>query len=174
MASTKYLTRKNTQWWRYDNVESVTVETLDVMSAEYRDLFTQTGDGWAAYGTYQSPEATAPYPYRTTRTKEDFNGQAGIVIQPGTLAIKTQGYTSGVAGNPSPIVDNSIIVATETVTAQVSDEVAHEDLRQTQLTVTHWKVDHGAAAEPRYDYITWADGDAWSDYPPGYLTTDNQ
>ena len=164
--ATQYLTRKNAQWWRYDNVEAVTVETLNVMSAEYRDLFTQTGDGWAAYGTYQDLEPADPNETRTHRTKQDFDGQSGVVLMPGELDIFTQGYTDSV----NRVRDTSIVVATETVTAQVSDDVAHEGLRQTQLTVSHWRIDRGSSFTPRYIYATWADGDTWADFPPGYLT----
>jgi len=86
----------------------------------YRNEFATTGAGWAAYGTYTTPEPADPYPNKTTRTKQDFGAQAGIVIVPGELSIKTQGYTS----STPRIYDSSIVVATESVKASVTDSIA--------------------------------------------------
>jgi hypothetical protein len=152
MAKTQYLTRRNTQWWRFDNVVAVTVETLNVMSSDYRDLFNQTGAGWAGVGDI------TPAPTATSKAEKTVVGQSGLVLTPGALAVVPLGPTTTQTG---------VTIGTTSVTAALSDEVAHEDLRQTELNVTHWKVDRGASTEPRYIYQTWADGDAWSDYPPG-------
>lgn len=138
-----------------------TADEMNVWSSEFRDTFNQTGDGWAAYGTYTEPEALT-FDIKTVRTKQDFASQAGVVIVPGALSVKTQGFTS----STPRVYDSSIVVATETMSASVSDEVAHHPLRQTLLKRTHWKFDRGSSAAPRYLYATWADGDIIANNPP--------
>lgn len=171
--ATQYLTRKNTQWWRYDDVENVTVETLNVMSAEYRDLFSQTGASWAVWKDITNTTTSFPAYIETFKVEKSVSGQAGVTLIPGEFEAKPLGTQSTQVGG-NTLSNAGVSLAAATVTHALSDEVAHEDLRQTQLTVTHWKIDRGASFTPRYIYATWADGDAWSDYPPGYLTTDNQ
>lgn len=134
-------------------------DDLRVWSSEYRDQFSQVGDGWDVYGTFQTPEDAPPYSPKTTRAKQSFAGQAGVVVAPGPLEVKTQGYTD----SGGIVHDGSIVLATETASAAVSDEVAHAPLRQTALKRTHWKFvvsNFGAL------YATWESGDIISNNPP--------
>jgi hypothetical protein len=55
---------------------------------------------------------------------------------------------------------------TGTVAATNSDEIAHEDLRQTKLPRTAWKFDFGAAVTPRYSYAFIELGDIIANNPP--------
>jgi hypothetical protein len=58
-------------------------------------------------------------------------------------------------------------VKSATITSSASsDEVAHEDLRQTSLSRTFWKFDIGAAATPRYLYAWVLEGDIIANNPP--------
>lgn len=134
-------------------------DDLRVWSSEYRDQFSQTGEGWKVYGTYTSETVGSPPETVTHRSNVPYAGQSGIVIVPGSLSVKTQGATTG-SGQPA---DNSIVVATEAVSASISDEVAHTPLRQTSLKRTHWKFvisNFGSL------YATWESGDIISNNPP--------
>lgn len=161
MASTQYLTRKNLQCLRYDNVEAITVEVLNVMSQEFRDLFDYEATT-RLYGTYSRPSVTPPYPTETFHTTEDFTS-SGVTLVPdtGNLVLHQIGMTDGSGNNQY----SGIKYTSTSMAPTVSDEVAHHDLRQTQLDITHWKIDRGASFIPRYIYATWADGDTWADYP---------
>lgn len=162
MASTQYLTRKNLQCLRYDNVVAITVENLNVMSQEYRDLFNYSSTN-TLYGTYSKPSLAPPsYPIETYQTTENIQS-SGVTIIPdtGNLILRQIGFTDG-AGN---FQGTGIKYSSSTMAPTVSDEVAHHGLRQTELEITHWKIDRGTDIVPRYIHVTWADGDAWADYP---------
>lgn len=71
----------------------------------------------------------------------------------------------GVAtSDPSSPSTNALTIAASTPVS--SDEVAHEDLRQTYLARTFWKFDRGASATPRYLFAQVQEGDIVADNPP--------
>lgn len=61
--------------------------------------------------------------------------------------------------------DHKELVSTISSTAQ-SDEVSHWALRQTQLTISFWKIDRGASVSPRYLYAQYQEGDIFARNPP--------
>jgi len=126
-----------------------TADELNVWSSEFRDIFNQTGAGWAGTGTYNAPSVV--------KASSPVAGQAGVVLTPGTLAVSAMGTTN---------LETSVVIGTTSITAAVSDEITHSPLRQTLLKRTHWKFDLGASATPRYLYATWADGDIVANNPP--------
>ncbi len=114
----------------------VSVDEILVWSGEYRDIF-------ASAISLSSAIAGAPSTYSG----------------PGTLT------SANFLANPMmPVIaDNTF---TLTPSADKSDEVAHEPLRQTALKRTCWKFDYGAAATPRYGYAFVMDGDIIANNPP--------
>jgi hypothetical protein len=127
-----------------------TADELNVWSSEFRDIFNQTGASWAGIGEY------SPTYYNTTGN-DPVAGQAGVVITPGSLAITAMGSSGAQTG---------VKLGSTSATAAISDEIAHQPLRQTLLKRTHWKFDRGSTATPRYLYATWADGDIIANNPP--------
>jgi hypothetical protein len=123
-----------------------TADEINVWSAEFRDIFNQTGAGWGAYGSYTSGGATAT-------AVDPVVGQAGVVVVPDSLS-------------PLAISTGGIKLGASTMLPAISDEVAHASLRQTLLKRTHWKFDRGSGHTPRYLYATWADGDIIANNPP--------
>lgn len=88
-------------------------------------------------------------------------GSAGLA--PGPLAGKAT--VPGLATS----IQGSTTLSSATITPAVSptsDEVAHEDLRQTLLKGTFWKFDRGTSANPRYLYAEYQEGDIIADNPP--------
>lgn len=126
-----------------------TADELNVWSSEFRDIFNQTGAGWAGLGDF--------YNGSTVSGSDPVVGQAGVVITPGALEISGMGVTGAETG---------IKVGSTSATAAISDEIAHAPYRQTLLKRTHWKFDRGSTATPRYLYATWADGDIVANNPP--------
>lgn len=126
-----------------------TADELNVWSSEFRDIFNQTGAGWAALGTYSTASVN--------KASDPVAGQAGVVITPGDMTV-------GALGPPG--IETAVKLGSLTATAAVSDEITHAPLRQTLLKRTHWKFDRGSTATPRYLYATWADGDIVANNPP--------
>jgi hypothetical protein len=126
-----------------------TADEMNVWSSEFRDIFNQTGAGWAGTGTYNAPSVV--------KASDPVVGQAGVVLTPGTLSVSAMGTTN---------LETAVKIGTTSITASVSDEITHSPLRQTLLKRTHWKFDLGSAATPRYLYATWADGDIVANNPP--------
>ena len=137
MASDLYLIRKNQQWVKY-----TAVEALSVTGAATTDEV----EMWSAeYRDIFSSSAQVP-------VKGNVQGggvAAGGYSGPGTFSIATTDTLSCV---PTSIA--------------ASDEVAHEDLRQTKLPQTMWKFDFGAAVAPRYTYAFMEKGDIIANNPP--------
>lgn len=149
MAATDvYLIRKNQQWVKFSAVTDVTVtgptttDEIEVWSGEYRDIFSTSISlaGASLPSTYSAP---------------------GMVS---SLLAQTQNFTVN-PGTPGGIVTNTYEV-TPTPSSIVSDETAHEPLRQTALKRTCWKFDYGATATPRYGYAFVMDGDIIANNPP--------
>jgi hypothetical protein len=149
MAATDlYLIRKNQQWVKFSAVTDVTVtgptttDEIEVWSGEYRDIFSTSISlaGASLPSTYSAPGMVSNLLART----ENFIGNPGT---PGAVTVGTYEVTP-------------------TASASVSDETAHEPLRQTALKRTCWKFDYGVAATPRYGYAFVMDGDIVSNNPP--------
>lgn len=142
MASDLYLIRKNQQWVKYTAVEALSVtgaattDEIEVWSSEYRDIFTPIGLYLTASGGMGASAATM------------------TAIKATNIAVTSSG---GI--NPTTIV-------TGTAVATDSDEIAHENLRQTKLPRTAWKFDFGAAVAPRYAYAFVELGDIIANNPP--------
>ena len=117
---------------------SITVQTdeIEVWSSEFRDIFTPIG---AAVG-------------QTT--------VAGTI--PTMTGLTVVGPT---VGTSTGVVSNTTVLASS-IQATNSDEIAHEDLRQTKLPRTAWKFDFGAAVAPRYSYAFIELGDIIANNPP--------
>ena len=137
MASDLYLIRKNQQWVKY-----TAVEALSVTGAATTDEI----EMWSAeYRDIFSSSAQVPVKGNVTGGGVAAGGYSG----PGTFSIATTDTQSCV---PTSIA--------------ASDEVAHEDLRQTKLPQTMWKFDFGAAVAPRYTYAFMEKGDIIANNPP--------
>lgn len=137
MASDLYLIRKNQQWVKY-----TAVEALSVTGAATTDEI----EMWSAeYRDIFSSSAQVPVVGNVTGGGVAAGGYSG----PGTFSIAST---------------NSTAIAPTSIAA--SDEVAHEDLRQTKLPQTMWKFDFGAAVAPRYAYAFMEKGDIVSNNPP--------
>ncbi len=151
MAATDlYLIRKNQQWVKFSAVTDVTVtgptttDEIEVWSGEYRDIFSTSISlaGASLPSTYSAP---------------------GMVSN---LLARTQSYIEDPGGNHG-VVNTGTYEVTPTASASViSDETAHEPLRQTALKRTCWKFDYGVAATPRYGYAFVMDGDIVANNPP--------
>jgi hypothetical protein len=147
-ATDVYLIRKNQQWVKYSAVLDVTVtgptttDEIEVWSGEYRDIFSSSISlsGASAPSTYTAPGVMSSLLAQT----ESF------IVNPAT---------------PGAITTNTYEV-TPTASASVSDETAHEPLRQTALKRTCWKFDYGDTATPRYGYAFVMDGDIIANNPP--------
>jgi hypothetical protein len=126
-----------------------TADEMNVWSSEFRDIFNQTGAGWAGAGTYQTGS--------TNKGVDPVAGQAGVVLMPGTLTVGAVGVLN---------LETGVKIGTTSITAAISDEITHTPLRQTLLKRTHWKFDRGSGHTPRYLYATWADGDIVANNPP--------
>ena len=126
-----------------------TADELNVWSSEFRDIFNQTGAGWAGVGDFYNGSASTG--------SDSVTGQAGVIIAPGSLAVSAMGSPGGQTG---------VKIGSTSATSSISDEITHSPLRQTLLKRTHWKFDLGSAATPRYLYATWADGDIIANNPP--------
>lgn len=120
----------------------VSIEEILVWSGEYRDIFSTSISlaGASLPSTYSAPGMVSSVLAQT----ESF-----IVNPMDPAAITTGTY----AVTPTP-------------SSSVSDETAHEPLRQTALKRTCWKFDYGAEATPRYGYAFVLDGDIVSNNPP--------
>jgi len=120
----------------------MSVDEILVWSGEYRDIFSTSISlaGASLPSTYSAPGMVSSVLAQT----ESF-----IVnpMDPGAITTGTYEVT------PTP-------------SSSVSDETAHEPLRQTALKRTCWKFDYGAAATPRYGYAFVLDGDIVSNNPP--------
>jgi hypothetical protein len=144
MAATDlYLIRATQQWVKYSGVVALTVtgagtgDEVEVWSSEFRDIFSSSGS------------FTAPGPsFASTNT------EGSTYSGPGTLTQLGIDLTS----STTPNFDITAGVA--------SDEVAHVDLRQSQVKRTMWKFDFGVAATPRYAYAFVADNDIIANNPP--------
>lgn len=126
-----------------------TADEMNVWSSEFRDIFNQTGAGWAGAGTYSTASVN--------KAVDPVVGQAGVVLTPGALSV-------GAIGPPG--IETAVKIGTTAITAAISDEITHTPLRQTLLKRTHWKFDRGSGHTPRYLYATWADGDIIANNPP--------
>jgi len=126
-----------------------TADEMNVWSSEFRDIFNQTGAGWAGVGDFNNGS--------TVTGNDPVIGQPGVVITPGSLSVSAMGTVGGQTG---------VKVGSTSVTAAISDEITHTPLRQTLLKRTHWKFDRGSGHTPRYLYATWADGDIIANNPP--------
>ena len=126
----------------------VLTDDLRVWSAEFRDQFTQTGDGWAGLGQYSSA------PGNDLTGADDVPGQSGLVILPGPLSVTALGAAGSSTG---------VKIGATVVSSTLSDELAHSPLRQTLLKRTHWRFE---IADFGSIYATWADGDIIATGPP--------
>ena len=148
MAATDlYLIRKNQQWVKYSAVTALsitgtaTADEIEVWSSEFRDVFSSSAS--------VAPIATGAA-YTAGITPSSISGP----------------YAMGQAqfsNDDSSVPTLDTIVADDSV---LSDEAAHEALRQTQLGRTCWKFDIGAAATPRYLFAFVMDGDIIANNPP--------
>jgi hypothetical protein len=141
MAATDlYLIRKNQQWVKFSGVMDLTV----------------TG-----------PTTTDEIEVWSGEYRDIFSSAISIAghVQPSTYSgpgtLTSAHFVSN--GSNVLITDNNL---TLTPSADESDEVAHEPLRQTALKRTCWKFDYGAAATPRYGYAFVMDGDIIANNPP--------
>lgn len=119
-----------------------TSDELLVWSAEFRDQFSST------LAAAQISEGASSVPPAAPQMSVPGIGYVDTDLQYGTAGETTL--------NVTPTIGN------------LSDEAAHEPLRQTLLKRTHWKFDRGSSAAPRYLYATWADGDIICDTQPTF------
>jgi hypothetical protein len=150
-ATDLYLIRKNQQWVKFSAVLGLTVtgpttaDEIEVWSGEYRDIFSSSLS--VVSGVINASEGVA-------------------IANPSTYSapgmISSAGFVNSVSGPPATTTSTF----TPTAAAPLSDETAHEPLRQTALKRTCWKFDYGAAATPRYGYAFVMDGDIVANNPP--------
>jgi len=143
MATDIYLYRKDRRWQKASKVLDVTLETEEVWSSEFRDIFSS------------SVNINGSYPVGVGLASSSGSGSF-----PGIVDLSVN--------NEQVSFTEHVTDSTLTVISQ-SDEVAHAALRQTLLTRTFWKFDRGAGAAPRYLYAEYMIGDQILDNPPEAL-----
>lgn len=135
---------------------NVTVQSdeMKVWSSEFRDIFTNTSDLYAAEGSNAGGDFTTSNPVTV----------AAAILPVEPLVVKTVSYTDNLGAltiKKDPVPDS--------FTSTISDEINHYPLRQTFLARTHWKFDMGASVAPRYLYAEWQTGDAVAPNPPNTI-----
>lgn len=144
MALDVYLYRKDRRWQKASKVIDVTLETEEVWSSEFRDIFSSS---------------------------VNINGNSSVALT-GSSSSSGSGSFPGIVdfsvNNEQITLAEHVSNSTLTVISQ-SDEVAHAPLRQTLLTRTFWKFDRGAGAVPRFLYAEYMQGDQILDNPPETL-----
>jgi hypothetical protein len=141
MALDVYLYRKDRRWQKASKVLDVTLETEEVWSSEFRDIFSS------------SVNINGSFPVGVS----GLGSSSGSGSFPGIVDLSVN--------NEQVSFTEHVTDSTLTVISQ-SDEVAHAPLRQTLLTRTFWKFDRGAGAVPRYLYAEYLTGDQILDNPP--------
>jgi len=171
MASDVYLFRKDRRWQKFSKIDEIVLTgdsepDMNVWSSEYRDLFDTSTSLYSAPGslTVTPPPQGGGSTTITTVNSEKLDFKAGLIpVDP--LTVQTvSGTYSATAG--TKIFGTNVSVIPSSVTSTTSDEVSHEDLRQSVLKKTHWRFRQANSATPTYLYATWADGDQISNEPP--------
>lgn len=149
-ATDLYLIRKNQQWAKFSAVLDLTVtgpttaDEIEVWSGEYRDIFSSSLSLVSGVVTTEGVAIANPSTYSA----------------PGMIS--SAEFVNTISGSPATTESTF----TPTAAASMSDETAHEPLRQTALKRTCWKFDYGASATPRYGYAFVMDGDIIANNPP--------
>jgi hypothetical protein len=172
MASDVYLFRKDRRWQKFSKIDEIVLTgdsepEMNIWSSEYRDLFDTSTSLYSAPG---SLTVTVPPPFSggstviTTVNSEKLEFKAGLIpVDP--LTVQTVSGTYSQSSSLQNFGTNVSVIPT-TITSTTSDEVSHEDLRQSVLKKTHWRFRQANSATPTYLYATWADGDQISNEPP--------
>lgn len=135
---------------------NVTVQSdeMKVWSSEFRDIFTNTSELYAAVGSNANSDFTTSSPVTVAA--------AILPVEPLTVDIVAYIDNAGALTiKKDPIPDG--------FTSTISDEINHYPLRQTFLARTHWKFDMGSSVAPRYLYAEWQTGDAVAPNPPNTI-----
>lgn len=135
---------------------NVTIQSdeMKVWSSEFRDIFTNSSELYAAVGSNAGGDFTTSNPVTVAA--------AILPVEPLTVDIVSYTDNAGVLTiKKDPIPDG--------FTSTISDEINHYPLRQTFLARTHWKFDMGASVAPRYLYAEWQTGDAVAPNPPNTI-----
>lgn len=135
---------------------NVTVQSdeMKVWSSEFRDIFTNTSELYAAVGSNANSDFTTSSPVTVAA--------AILPVEPLTVDIVRYIDNAGaltIVKDPIP----------DGFTSTISDEINHYPLRQTFLARTHWKFDMGSSVAPRYLYAEWQTGDAVAPNPPNTI-----
>jgi len=172
MASDVYLFRKDRRWQKFSKIDEIVLTgdsepDMNVWSSEYRDLFDTSTSLFSAPG---SLTVTPAVPLQgipkilTTVNSEKLEFKAGLIpVDPLTIQTVSGSYSSTIGFES---FGTNVSVIPTSVTSTTSDEVSHEDLRQSVLKKTHWRFRQANSATPTYLYATWADGDQISNEPP--------
>jgi len=134
-----------------DGTAVVSTDAMRAWSSEFRDIFTNTSELYAAVGSNAGGDFTTSNPVTVAA--------AILPVEPLTVDIVSYTDNAGVLTiKKDPIPDG--------FTSTISDEINHSPLRQTLLQKTFWLFDMGASAQPRYLPAEYQEGDIIATSPP--------
>jgi len=137
------------------NITSATAivsnDSMRAWSSEFRDIFTNSSELYAAVGSNAGGDLTSSNPVTVAA--------AILPVEPLTVDIVSYaGLIGGLSIKKEPIPEG--------FTSTISDEINHFPLRQTLLQKTFWLFDMGASAQPRYLPAEYQEGDIIATSPP--------